>query len=222
MLRRATLAVLALSATTALAAPAWAAAGGASWQMNEASGPIQDSLGSNERGTLGTGVTHTALPGGGRGLSFKAQGVVRVADAESLRPGNRNITLEARIRPSQLGDRNIVQKGLFSPSSQQYKMELVGGAFNCVFKGTGGDQRVGNATGVKNTAKAGVWQTVQCRKTGTSISLVVNGVTKATKRVNAGSIGTYGKPLTIGGKIDCGDECDYYLGYVDYVKVSIG
>ena len=210
------------AAGVATAAPASAASVGGSWQMDEASGPLRDSLGSNDSNPLPTGVSRTALIGGGRGLAFDGRGVVTVPDAPSLRPGNRNIALEVRVRPNRTDDVNVLQKGQFSASGHMIKLEVVGGSWNCIFKGAGGDHRIGNATGIKGTARAGAWQTVRCLRQGNDISLVVNGVVKGRRTVGPNFISTQSKPVQIGGKVVCPYHCDRLTGQVDYARVLIG
>lgn len=204
-----------------LVTPASAAGWGVNWQMNEESGPMLDSSGNgNASSSVGAGISRNgsiyyfASPN-----SNPSRGVITVPDSPSLRPGTRAFSIEARIKPWR-GDRNVIQKGTYSANGHQWKLEIVGNAYNCVFHGGGGDQRVGNATGVKDTVKAGMWQTVICRRTATEIQLLVDGQLKARKVANPGFIGTFGKPVTIGGKSDCGTHCDLYAGYMDSIQVT--
>jgi len=214
-------AAVAMAFVMLLATPASAAVWGANWQMNETSGAMRDSSGNNSNSSsIGAGISRNgssyvfAAPGGPG-----SRGIITVPDKANLRPGTGTFTIEARLLPK-IGDRNIVQKGTYSSTAHQWKMEIVNSSYNCIFKGSGGDQRVGNATGVKNTVKPGVWQTVKCERTPTQIRLVVDGQVRATKNANPGSIGTSGKPVTIGGKANgCGTHCDWYVGSIDYIKV---
>lgn len=219
--RLVTLCTVVVAFSMAFATPASAAGWGANWQMNEKSGSMKDSSGNgNASSSIGAGISRNgSLYYFASPVSNPDRGVISVPDSASLRPGSRAFSIEARIKP-QAGDRNIAQKGAFSGTGHQWKMEIVGSAYNCVFKGSNGDQRVGNATGVKNTVKAGVWQTVACRRTATSIQLLVDGQVKASKTANPGSIGTWGKPVTIGGKTSCGSHCDLYVGSIDSIKIT--
>lgn len=89
-----------------------------------------------------------------------------------------------------------------------------------MFKGSNGDMRVGNATGVKGTVRPGVWQTVACRRTASEIQLLVDGQIRARRAANPGTISTFGKALTIGGKTGCSYQCDYFVGEADWVRIS--
>lgn len=219
-MRRTLVAGLALLLTPLLAGTASAAPAGASWGFNETSGPVLDSVNGNT-GSIGTGITRVAYPDGGRGLYFSGKGVVTVPDSPSLNPYNANVTLEVRVKPVTLDDRNLLQKGQYSAAGQQYKLELVGSSWNCAFKGSAGAASAGFGSNVRGTATKGVWQVVTCRKTATSVQLLVDGVVKATTNVAVGSIGTVGKPVTIGGKINC-THCDLYVGSMDRASVTIG
>lgn len=210
-----------LLAVLVLASPASAAGWGARWEMNETSGPMVDSSGNgNNLSSIGPGIRRN---GSSYYFASPAQvpnrGVITVPDSATLRPGTRAFSISARVKP-QYGDKNIVQKGTYSPSGNQWKLEIVDKSYNCVFKGSNGDFRVGNATGVHGTVKAGVWQTVTCRRTSNSIELVVDGTVRASRSANPGTISTWGKAATIGGKPNCSSNCDLYTGYIDWIHIT--
>ncbi len=219
--RASVLAVAAVALPAALATPAHAAGWGAIWEMNEKQGQMIDSSGNGNNSTsIGAGIVR-----GGVRYQFKSpaevpsRGVVTVADKASLDPGTDPFSIIAVLTPTMGGDRNIVQKGGYTASGAQWKMEIVGNAYNCVFKGTLGDHRVGNATGVKNTVILNNEQTVVCKRTATHIQLWVNGQLKASKAANPGSIAN-AKAMTVGGKTDCGSDCDFFVGGINSLKLT--
>lgn len=206
--------------TTMAPLPASAAGWGATWRMEETSGSMRDSSGhGNGSSSLGAGITRTGWTYQFADPAAGPRGYVTVPDSASLRPGARPFTVEARVR-SWTGDRNIVQKGLHSASGHQWKLEIAGDAYTCVFHGTGGEVRVGRATGVVGTVKTGVWQTVACRRTPTSVQLLVDGQVRASRVADPGFISTLGKPVTIGGKSGCTTNCDFFVGTIGQVTVS--
>lgn len=232
MLRRTLVTGLTVLVSASLVGTAFAAApAGGDWQLDEVDGTtLVDLAGTPDSGaTFGEGVTRTTFADGNRGLTFTKLGNVTIPHSADLRPGAADVTLDIRVKPNGGGDQNVFQKGQFAATSQMIKMEIVGNSWNCIFRGSNGDFRVGNGGSptrpesiAKDTLVKGRWQTVQCVKKADRIALVVNGVEKAYANVAVGNLDTFGKPVTIGGKVNCGTHCDYFGGAVDYARFTIG
>jgi Concanavalin A-like lectin/glucanases superfamily len=207
----ATATILAGSCVGLTETDASAAGFGASWQMNEKTGPAVDSSGNGNDGTLHGGITRT-----GSGYRFDgSSGYVSVPNSASLNPGSGAITITVKFalngNPSPSGaDYDLVRKGLSTTAGGDYKMEVLSsGAALCLFRGS----RSAEVRGGTNLGSG--THTVKCVKTSSSVKLIVDGVTKASKAVSAGSISNT-KPVILGAKP--GD--DWTDGLIDYVTLT--
>jgi hypothetical protein len=198
----------------------------ADWEMNEPTGArtMRDSSGSNLSGTIGSAVQTGVVVGGATGYRWSSQNkdgyrperLVKVASS-LLNPGTGGLVLTVRLRTG-AGDQNILQKGQASTAGGMFKMDMVKGYVNCVFKGSQGRVGVRSAQTVWN----GVWHTVRCERRSTGVTIVVDG---GTPRTTAGATGSIANtsPLSIGGKAACNGttiQCDYYVGLVDRAVVQ--
>ena len=114
---------------------------------------------------------------------------------------------------------NIMQKGQSSARGGQIKVEDASG-LRCVFKGASSTVV---ATGTQRLDD-GVWHTVACVHTATSVSQWVDGVLVAQTAGRTGPIDN-GEPFVLGGKRLCDQRavgCDYYSGSIDWVRVLHG
>jgi hypothetical protein len=201
--------LVAMSVMTATG-QALAAGFGANWQMNEKSGPMVDSSGRGNDGTVKGGVTRT-----GSGYRFDGRtGYVTVPNSASLNPGSAGATIEVKFSldsaPPTGYDYDIVRKGLAGTRGGDYKMEvLASGAALCRFRGStaAAEVRGGTNLGVGT-------HVVRCVKTNSSVELWVDGNRKATKPVVVGSISNT-QPVILAAKP--GD--DYTKGLIDYIKI---
>jgi concanavalin A-like lectin/glucanase superfamily protein len=188
-----------------------AASFGASWQMNEKSGPALDSTGNGNDGKVIGGVVRT-----GRGYDFNgSSGYVSVPNSASLNPGSAPITLTAKFsldgNPAPSGtDYDIVRKGLAGTKGGDYKMEVLStGAALCRFHGTKavelrGGTNLGTGTHV-----------VKCVKTSSSVKLIVDGATKASSAVAVGPISN-----TSGVFLAAKPGDDFTDGLIDYITIT--
>jgi hypothetical protein len=203
--------VLATSCLAVTQTDASAAGFGASWQMNEKTGPAVDSSRNGNNGALFGGITRT-----GSGYRFNgSSGYVSVPSSASLNPGSAGITITVRFalngNPSPSGtDYDLVRKGLSTTSGGDYKMEVLSnGAALCLFRGSRSVEVRGGTNLGSGT------HTVKCVKTSSSVRVIVDGVTKASKAVSAGSISN-GKPVILGAKP--GD--DWTDGFINFVTLT--
>jgi hypothetical protein len=206
--------------------PAWALllTKAADWQMNEASGRMMiDSSGNGNNGTP-TDVSQT-----GSTYVFKGKGSmshVYVPDDASLDPQAKDITLTARVMVDdthQMDDDSydVVRKGLVTTAGGDYKMEIKReadpnvGKLHCFFRGT--------QASVEKVAKRdivdGIWHTLQCSKTSTSVVAKVDG-RSFTQTGSAGSISN-ASAVMVGGKEVTPRPDDMFDGSMDFVSIEI-
>lgn len=188
------------------------------WHMDDAS-VMKDASGNGNDGDP-EAITLSSPGFGGSGSAYAFNGTsshVIVAHDDSLTPGTANVSMTVRVKFSTLpddtvGDYDLLRK---KQGAVQYKMEILrGGRPYCIF---GGDAGKKGLIMRRNLADA-VWHTITCAKTSNTISMTVDGATKA-RTVTIGAI----SPTTnviIGGKE--GTSGDWYAGLMDEVSVTIG
>jgi hypothetical protein len=198
----------------------------ADWEMNEPPGSttMRDSSGSNLSGTIGSAVQTGVVVSGASGYRWSAQSkagyhperLVKVASS-LLNPGSGDFAVTVRLRTG-AGDQNLLQKGQATTAGGMFKIDMVKGYVNCVFKGS--QRRVGVRSA--QTVWNSMWHTVRCERRSTGVTIVVDGGTPRTTAGATGSIAN-SSPLSIGGKAACNAttiQCDYYVGLVDRAVVE--
>jgi hypothetical protein len=207
--------------------PAWAALlKAADWQMDETEDAMLDSSGNSKNGTP-TDVVQTGSTYVFNGSTSR----VPVPDAESLDPQANDITLTARVRVGvgedttthQMDDDSydVVRKGFVTTPGGDYKMEIkrtadpTVGKLHCFFRG---DQ-----ASVKKVARPdivdGSWHTLECVKTGTSVTAKVDGKS-FTQTGSAGSIDN-DVNVMVGAKTVDPRPDDMFDGSMDFVSIDI-
>ncbi len=194
--------------------PASGAAFGASWQMNELSGPMLDSSGNgNNSSSIGAGITQN-----GSSYHFSGIGNVLVPSSASLVPGAQPFTLTVRLHLDKIADENFVQKNTHNVGNQ-IKLETSGKHLHCRVAGSTGVASVWGF-GASPTLLSG-FHTVSCSKTDTSVTLTLDR-RSWTQNIAVGNVNTKA-PFTIGGKSPClhpPTGCDYTFGSIDYVTLT--
>jgi hypothetical protein len=191
----------------------------ASWPMNERSGPMNDSSRNNNDGNP-TNVVRT-----GRTYVFNGStSRVAVPDDNSLDPGNKAITLNARVRVNgrSMDDDSydIVRKGLSGTPGGDYKMEIkragnsTVGRLHCFFNGSRGIVNVEAPHDVVD----GKWHKLACAKTSNSVVAKVDRRTYA-QRGSAGSISN-SREVLVGAKTTNPFD-DMFDGSMDFVSIRI-
>ena len=230
---RRTLAVVLTVASALLgtAAAAGAAAAGpvALWAMNESSGArtMLDSSGHGLRGSIGDEVDTGVRTSGATGYRFSRldpdtppphpRHVVTVPDRADLDPGSRDYAVTVRLRTTyQFG--NIIQKGQATAAGGNFKLQIPHGIVQCLFRGSIGSRLVSAPRPIND----GRWHTVRCERTGSGLTLSIDGSAVARRSGWTGRIAN-SWPLSIGGKTSCDQVevgCDYYAGDIDYVEID--
>ncbi len=219
----------------------------ADWELNEAPGAtvMADSSGNAHDGAISpdaaaAGLTMNAWPkpkvgeivGSAYQWSLRCPAclpaalprVVQVPDSPDLDIPDPAVpyTIEFRFNTHK-GYGNMMQKGQGTTVGGQIKIENPNGFTSCVFLGAGGAYVSVRGTTPLND---GVWHTLRCIHTATYVSqeqLQADGtwLQVGRKNVRTGAIDNT-KPFVIGGKPSCNQitvTCDYYSGYMDYVKI---
>ena len=224
----------------AFAGPAAAATGPvvvARYVFDAASGATVDSSGRGHTLTIVAGhggAVRTIAHGAGRALSFPAKCSAKAATtcphvvlqtpaAADLNPGSRPVAFGAAVllAKNQTTDgQNVLQKG-YSASSSQYKLQIDGAAGrpSCVLV----DDRKPGIHLVRSAISVadGTWHSLECRRSVTAFSILVDGVTRGAGTVPADLSVDNAGPLSVGGKGAYRDN-DQFQGALDNVWVKIG
>lgn len=145
------------------------------------------------------------------------------ADDPDLDPGTRRFTWAAslRITKAQLaGSANVVQKGVATTESQwKLQVGLKSGRAQCVTVGRGSPKAyvARSAAGIAD----GQWHKVLCQRSGTSLTVSVDGAVKGRTVVPAAMSILNDKPLRIGGP-NFHTVSDMFHGDVDDVYAQLG
>lgn len=186
------------------------------WHMNESSGPMVDSSGSGNNGTL-TNVTRVSGSfDGSKAYSFNgSSSKVTVPNDASLNPNSQNVTITVHVRFSQVPSASVIDYDLVRKQSGvgTYKVEILrtGKAF-CKFRGTSSNVAVTAGPNLADNS----WHTIVCKKTSSNVTLTVDG-SSFVKNGSVGSI-TNTKAVFLGSK----GGADWYKGIMDEVSIVFG
>ncbi|MFI5935122.1 LamG-like jellyroll fold domain-containing protein [Actinoplanes sp. NPDC051494] len=140
------------------------------------------------------------------------------ASSDALNPGNRPFAFGATVllAPSQTSSgQNILQKG-YSTASSQWKLQIDGDAGHpsCVLV----DDRKPGIEIVRSSVSVadGHWHDIECRRRGSALSVLVDGVDRGTQPIPAQLSVTNDFPLSVGGKGAYRDN-DQFQGLLDDV-----
>jgi hypothetical protein len=184
------------------------------------------------RAVIRNGAKITMTPHGtGQALTFppKCTGatcprlVLQSADTADLNPGSRPLRYGAAVllHPAETGSgENILQKG-YSTGGGQYKLQVDGlsGKPSC-----GIGDKVGKAVHIARSRQSianGSWHTVECRRTGPTLAILVDGQMQASVAIPATLSVESTQPFSLGGK-GVGADNDQFHGSLDDVWIRIG
>ncbi|GIF01500.1 LamG-like jellyroll fold domain-containing protein [Paractinoplanes rishiriensis] len=177
------------------------------------------------------GAITTVARAGGSALAFPPpcrvepcpRIALRTVTTDELNPGRRPIRFGASVRLSAdqtTTGENVLQKG-YSAVGSQYKLQIdgVAGRPSCVLVDDRRPQihRAVSMVGVAD----GRWHTLECRRAGASLTLLVDGVRRSVATVPADLSVRNRIPLSVGGKGSFADN-DQFQGMLDEVWVAIG
>jgi len=170
--------------------------------------------------------------GTGRAVAFPARcrtgvttcprAILEGGDDADLDPGTRAFRFGATVRatPEQVGTgANVMQKGVATTESQ-WKLQVgQRGRPSCVLVGRGSTRIYLVRATVRVTD--GAWHAISCRRSGTSLSIAVDGTTRGTtvvpSTVNIGNT----LPLRLGGR-NLTTRSDQFGGAIDDVYAVLG
>jgi hypothetical protein len=202
------------------------------WNMNEPAGATTavDSSGNGVNGTVGSDVQTGVVFDGATAYRFpdiapnspptRPQHLVTTPNSALHNPDGGDFTVTVRFRTTR-SPGNIVQKGQNGVVGGYWKVEEVNGRARCVF--FPGPDRGLSATASKRVDD-GVWHTVVCERTPSSVTIYLYGVRYTSVSGPHGPIAN-SKGLSIGGKSKCDQlkvGCDYFSGDIDYVQIFRG
>ena len=178
------------------------------------------------------GVVESVTHGLGQAVSFppKCAGtdckrvVLQSADAADLNPGTKDLKYGAQVllSPAETSTgENVLQKG-YSTNGGQYKLQVdgVSGKPTCVMS----DKSSTKIYQGKSTLSVadGAWHTLECRRTGTSLTIYVDGIPGTVVGALPADLSVVTtQPLSLGGK-GTGADNDQFHGSIDDAWISIG
>ncbi|MFI5894460.1 LamG-like jellyroll fold domain-containing protein [Actinoplanes sp. NPDC051513] len=177
------------------------------------------------------GEVRSVVHGQGMALAFPARCATPVCPhvalqtptSADLNPGTRDVAYGADVLllPGQTSKgQNIVQKG-YSTTSSQWKLQIDGAAGrpSCVLV----DDKKPAIRMITSTVSVvdGRWHALACRRSGTTLTVLVDGAQRGSTAVPAKLSVTNERPLSIGGKGAFADN-DQFNGALDNVWVEIG
>ena len=175
-------------------------------------------------------TVRTVARDGGRALGFPApchvepcpRIALRAASTDDLDPGRRPCATARRSgsQPTRPPGENVLQKG-YSARGSQYKLQIDGiaGDPSCVLVG---DRRPQIHVAYSDVSVSdGRWHTLECRRDGPRLAILVDGVQHGTAKVPADLTIHNRIPLSVGGKGSFTDN-DQFQGLLDDVWVAIG
>ncbi|MEV6844984.1 LamG-like jellyroll fold domain-containing protein [Actinoplanes sp. NPDC051411] len=177
------------------------------------------------------GALATAAHGDGSALVFPPpchdepcpRIALRAPTAADLDPGTRPIRWGAAVKlaaDQTTKGENVVQKG-YSASGSQYKLQVDGlaGDPSCVMVD---DQRPEIRVAMSSAGVAdGRWHTLECRRSGTRLVVLVDGEQRGSTTVPA-DLSVHNRiPLSVGGKGSFTNN-DQFQGELDDIWVAIG
>ncbi|MEU4694835.1 LamG domain-containing protein [Actinoplanes sp. NPDC023714] len=169
--------------------------------------------------------------GAGQAMNFPAKCggdtcprlILQAGDTGDLNPGTRPLRYGAGVllSPAETGrGENILQKG-YSTGGGQYKLQVDGlsGKPSC-----GIGDKVGTVVHVarsRTSVADGNWHTLECRRTGPTLAILVDDRLEASVAVPADLAVETDHPFTVGGK-GVGPNNDQFHGTLDDLWVQIG
>jgi hypothetical protein len=190
------------------------------WHMDDTGTTMRDASAYANHGTLSKVAVGQA---GWLNKAFAFSGTpsfVRVPSRSSLNPGTAPfaVTVHVRfsVRPSSsVGDYDLVRKGYSTTTGGHWKVEILqSGVAFCELRGSGA------YAGIKGSVNLadGRWHTIQCKRTSTTVTLVVDGVSKSVTK-STGTISNTAD-VFVGAKKSTGG--DQYAGLLDEVTITRG
>jgi hypothetical protein len=176
------------------------------------------------------GAVKLVPKGNGQALTFPAKCtgascprlVLQAGDTADLNPGAGPVRYGAAVRmaPEEAGaGENILQKG-YSTAGGQYKLQVDGlsGKPSCGMSDK--SSTTVHVARSRDSIADGEWHTLECRRSGETLSIVVDDQMKTTIAIPETLSVVTAQPLSIGGK-GVGENNDQFHGAVDDVWIRV-
>jgi hypothetical protein len=149
--------------------------------------------------------------------------VLQAADTPDLNPGSRPLRYGAGVllSPAETGSgENILQKG-YSTGGGQYKLQVDGisGKPSCGMSDK--SEPTVYVARSRTSIADGSWHAVECRRTGPTLSIVVDDQVQASVAIPASLSVETSQPFSLGGK-GVGADNDQFHGALDDVWIHVG
>jgi hypothetical protein len=168
--------------------------------------------------------------GNGQALTFppKCTGascpriVLQATDVPDLNPGTSSLRYGAGVliaKAEGSAPQNVLQKGYAAGGQYKLSVDGISGKPICAISGKT-DQTVYVARSRRSIADGG-WHSLECRRTGPTLTILVDDQVQATAAIPAGLSVITAKPFSIGGKGVGVDNAQFH-GSVDDVWIKVG
>jgi hypothetical protein len=177
------------------------------------------------------GGTVTTTPhGNGRALVFPAactgdtcpRVVLQAGDTADLNPGNKALAYGAAVlmgRTEGSAPENILQKGYTTGGQYKLQIDGVSGKPSCAMSDSqGGAVYLARS---RTSLADGQWHTLECRRSGETLSIVVDDQVQTSAAVPAALSVSTTQPFSLGGK-GVGADNDQFHGSLDDVWIRVG
>jgi len=149
--------------------------------------------------------------------------VLQAVDTPDLNPGTKPLQYGASVllaaAETSTGE-NVLQKG-YSTGGGQYKLQVdgVSGKPSCGMSGSG--EKGLHLARSRQSIADGSWHSLECRRTGPTLSILVDDQVQATAPVPEDLSISSAQPFSVGGK-GVGADNDQFHGSVDDIWIHIG
>ncbi|WP_030437956.1 LamG-like jellyroll fold domain-containing protein [Actinoplanes subtropicus] len=149
--------------------------------------------------------------------------VLQAADTPDLNPGTKPLRYGANVllaAAETSSGENVLQKG-YSTKGGQYKLQVdgVSGKPSCGMSGA--NEKGLHLARSRQSIADGSWHSVECRRTGPTLAILVDGQVQANVAVPADLAVSSSLPFSVGGK-GVGADNDQFHGSVDDIWIHIG
>jgi hypothetical protein len=149
--------------------------------------------------------------------------VLQAANTPDLNPATRPLQYGAKVLLSAAetaSGENVLQKG-YSTGGGQYKLQVdgVSGKPSCGMSGA--NEKGLHLARSRQSIADGSWHSVECRRTGPTLSILVDGQMQASAAVPVDLSISSSQPFSVGGK-GAGADNDQFHGSLDDIWIHIG
>jgi hypothetical protein len=148
--------------------------------------------------------------------------VLQAGDVPDLNPGTAPLRFGAGVlmgKAEGAAPQNILQKGYAAGGQYKLQIDGVSGKPSCGISDR--SATTGYLARSRTSIADGGWHTLECRRAGAELSVLVDDQVQATATIPANLSVLTGQPFSIGGK-GVGEDNDQFHGSVDDVWIRVG